>query len=70
MADDHEWFVDEILGHRWKKGTKLGDLEFEIWWSLGDTTWESYKNCRELEALNHYLEVHGIQHPAQLARRE
>jgi hypothetical protein len=36
MADDHEWFVDEILGHRWKKGTKLGDLEFEIWWSLGE----------------------------------
>ena len=36
VPEDHEWFVDELLGHRWNGG----DLEFEVHWSLGDTTWE------------------------------
>ncbi len=33
--DDAEWFVDDILGHRW---TTRGKLELHVQWSLGDTT--------------------------------
>ena len=62
--EDHEWFIDEILGHRWNSG----GLEFEVHWSLGDTTWEPLVNCKELEALDWYLELQGVERPAQLAR--
>ena len=48
ITDDHEWFVDEIIGHRWK-GKKV---EYEVRWSLGDTTWETHANCNELAALD------------------
>ena len=58
--DDQEWFVDEITGHQWKKGSKLQNLKLEVWWSLGNTTWELYESCKDLEALNRYLEVHGV----------
>ena len=57
---DHEWFVDKILGHHWEKGTRLESLKFEVCWSLGDTTWEPYKTCKDLEVLNCYLELHGV----------
>jgi hypothetical protein len=64
-SEDQEWFVNELLGHRWiGKG-----LEFEVRWSLGDTTWEPLENCKELEALDRYLELQGVKRPAQLARR-
>jgi hypothetical protein len=66
--DDQEWFVDKITGHQWHKGARLQNLKFEVHWSLGDTTWETYESCRDLEALDRYLEVHGVKRPAQLAR--
>ena len=37
-----------------------------IWWSLGDTTWDLLTSCKELEALDHYLELQGVKHLAQL----
>ena len=55
--DEQEWLVDEILTHQWK-GNKL---EFLVRWNLGDTTWEPYNECKELEALDRYLELQGIQ---------
>ncbi len=58
-----EWFVDELLGHRWRKGN-----EFEIRWSLGDTTWEPYANCKDLAALDQYIELQGVKAPQQLKR--
>ncbi|KAG6808101.1 hypothetical protein H0H92_005383 [Tricholoma furcatifolium] len=51
-ADDQEWFVDEIIGHRWNTDNQL---EFE--------------NCRELEALDRYLELQGVKHPAGLSKK-
>jgi len=66
VEDDQEWFVEDILGHRWTKDNKL---EYEIRWSLGDTTWEPHANCKELEALERYLELQGVKRPAALARR-
>lgn len=55
--DEHEWFVDEIIGHRWS-GTKK--VEYQVRWSLGDTTWETHTNCNKLAALDRYLELHGV----------
>jgi len=63
--DDSEWFVDELLGHHWDGR----QLEFQVRWSLGDTTWEPSASCKDLSALDRYLELQGVQHPAQLSRR-
>lgn len=63
--DDQEWFIDEILRHQWANGK---NLEFEAWWSLGDTTWEPINSCKDLEALDQYFELQGIQCPAQSAK--
>jgi hypothetical protein len=65
VTDDHEWFVDEIIRHRWK-GKKV---EYEVRWSLGDTTWETHANCNQLAALDRYLELHGIDNHSKLPRR-
>jgi hypothetical protein len=52
--DDQEWFVDEIIGHRWKNPRKL---EFQVRWSQGNTTWELENQCSDLEVLDCYLEL-------------
>ena len=65
-ADEQEWFVDELLGHRWIEG---GGLEYEVRWSLGDTTWEPHAECKKLEALDRYLELQGVKRPSQLPKR-
>jgi len=62
--DDQEWFVDEIIGHRWDGR----ELDLEVRWSQGDTTWEPLSNCWDLAALDRYMELQGVRHPAQLAR--
>jgi hypothetical protein len=54
--DEHEWLVNEILTHQWEKN----ELTFLVQWNLGDTTWEPYKNCKDLEALDRYLELQGL----------
>jgi hypothetical protein len=55
-AEDNEWLVDEILAHQWNRNK----LSFLIQWNLGDTTWEPYSECKDLEALDRYLELLGI----------
>ncbi|KNZ80089.1 hypothetical protein J132_07377 [Termitomyces sp. J132] len=57
--------INAVLGHYWDGK----NLEFKVHWSLRDTTWESLATCKDLAALNRYLELQGMQHPAQLARR-
>ena len=51
-----EWLVDEITGHHWD-GRKL---LFHIKWNLGDTTTEPYNSCKDLTALDRYLELQGV----------
>jgi hypothetical protein len=63
--DNQEWFVNELLGHQWTNGK---NLEFEVWWSLGDTTREPLSSCKDLETLDCYLELQGVKHPAQLPK--
>ena len=65
--DDQEWFVDEIIGHRWNDDKKL---ELEVRWSLGDTTWKPLDGVKRLEALDRYLELKGVKRPSQLPKRK
>jgi hypothetical protein len=67
LDDKHKWFVDEIIGHHRDKHDKI---ELEVRWSLGDTTWETYQNCRDLVALDKYLELHDVQRVNQLPKRK
>src|SRR6202453_3192223 len=55
-AKDNEWLVDEIIAHQWKEN----NVSFLVQWNLGDTTWELYNECKELTALDQYLELLGI----------
>ena len=57
-----EWFVDEILAHRWIDNS----LELQIKWTLGDVTWEPIDSCKKLEALDTYLELRGVNCPQDL----
>ncbi|KXN92841.1 hypothetical protein AN958_06532 [Leucoagaricus sp. SymC.cos] len=49
LDDKHEWFINKIIGHCHLDN---GQLEFEVQWSLGDTTWELAGNCTDLSALD------------------
>ncbi|KAK0479001.1 hypothetical protein EDD18DRAFT_1113975 [Armillaria luteobubalina] len=40
----------------------------QVQWSLGNTTWEPLLHCKDLAALDRYLEVMGVQYPRQLSR--
>jgi hypothetical protein len=64
--EDQEWFVDEIVGHRWV-GPKR--VEYQVRWSQGDTTWETHANCSQLAALDRYLQLHGVNDHLKLPRR-
>ena len=67
QPDEAEWHVDEILAHRWG-GTREKDLEFLVQWTLGDTTWEPFDSCKDLQALDEYLQLRGVSQPRQLPR--
>ena len=53
--DNAECLVDEITAHRWVGNT----VDFLVKWNLGDSTWEPHAHCKELEALDNYLELQG-----------
>ena len=50
---DQEWLVEEILAHKWNHN----DLELQVKWLVGDVTWELLSSCKDLEALDIYLEL-------------
>ena len=54
--DKQEWFIEEILAHKWTNS----DLELQVKWMLGDITWEPMSSCKDLEALDKYLELWGV----------
>jgi len=59
-AKEPEWFVDEILAHQWMS---QDSLEFQVKWTLGDITWEPLAKCKELWALDKYLELCRVKQP-------
>ena len=62
--DKQEWLVNEILAHKWAND----DLELQVKWTLGDVTWEPISSCKDLEALDKYLELWGVKHTCDLPR--
>ena len=54
--DEQEWFIEEILSHKWANS----DLKLQVKWTLGDVTWELISSCKDLEALDKYLELQGV----------
>ncbi|KAL1938571.1 hypothetical protein VTO73DRAFT_11594 [Trametes versicolor] len=63
--DDGEWMVDEIVGHRWKGRA----LELLVHWTLGDHTWEPLAHCEDLQALDDYLALMGVEDCRALPRK-
>ena len=61
---DQEWLVEEILAHKWTNN----NLELQVKWMLGDVTWEPLSSCKDLEALDIYLELRGAKAPRDLSR--
>jgi hypothetical protein len=66
IPEDTEWWVDEIMAHRWT-GRRI---EFNVRWSLGDSTWEPLSACNELMALDDYLRLHGVKEWDELPRKQ
>lgn len=64
LDGEQEYLVDEILAHKWV-GCRI---EFLVRFDDGDILWESYENCKDLEALDRYLELRGISDWQQLPR--
>ena len=60
---DQEWLVEEILAHNWTNN----DLELQVKWTPGDVTWEPVSSCKDLEALDAYLELRGAKAPQDLS---
>jgi hypothetical protein len=60
---EQTWWVDEILDHRWRPR-----LQFKVQWTYGDSTWEPLDRVDELEALDRYLALHGVDTPDRLRR--
>jgi hypothetical protein len=67
VTADEEWLVDEIIAHQ-RINSK--ELEFQVRWTLGDMTWEPMSACKELEALDSYLELRGMSKPHDLPHRQ
>ena len=63
--DDQEWLVEEILAHKWDKNNLL----FHVRWNMGDTTWEPLQACHELQALDNYLQLIGVNDVSHLPRK-
>ena len=63
--NEQEWLIEEITSHRWLNSK---ELELEVRWTLGDTTWEPLASFKDLEALDLYLELWGIAHPRNLPK--
>ena len=64
--EDQEWLVEEILAHKWTNN----NLELQVKWTLGDITWEPLSSCKDLEALDVYLELWGAKAPWDLLQCE
>jgi len=63
--DDQEWLVDEILAHKWDRYR----LSFQVHWNQGDTTWETLETCKDLQALDEYLQLISVEQPSDLPRK-
>ena len=53
---EREWLINSLMNHKF-----TGNLiQFDVLWETGETTWEPLMHCKELAALDCYLELHGV----------
>ena len=45
-------------------------MELQVKWMVGDVTWELLSSCKDLEALDIYLELRGAKAPQDLLQHE
>jgi hypothetical protein len=62
---EREWLVDSIVDHHLIGNT----IKFDVLWETGEVTREPLQNCKELAALERYLELHGVTHWHELHRK-
>ena len=68
MPDDREWLVEDIIGHVWE-GRGKNSIKFWIKWIASDeNTKEPLEAVEELEALDRYLDLQGVDDWAKLPR--
>jgi len=59
---EREWLVESIVDHYITGKT----VKFDVQWESGEITREPLQNCKELAALDRYLELHGVTHWREL----
>ena len=62
QGTEPEWAADKITNH----SGSGNDIIFEVLWKLGDITWISYAQIRDLNLLEPYLEALGADGIANL----
>src|SRR6202044_2763085 len=65
LGNAEEWAVLSINSHHGKGE----DAMFKLTWKSGDHAWLPYHEVSHLEALNQYLEAHGIANISKLPRK-
>jgi hypothetical protein len=53
---EREWLVDSIVNHKFTNNS----IQFNVLWDTGETTCEPLSHCKDLSALDNYLELHGV----------
>jgi len=62
---EREWQVDSIVDHTFTGNS----ITFQVLWETGETTREPLRICKELSALDKYLELHGVNTWRELPRK-
>ena len=60
------WLVDSVVNHKFTKNS----INFNILWDTGRTTCEPLAHCKDLAALDNYLELHGVTRWRDLPRTQ
>ena len=67
-TDEPEWFINEILAHRWvDRGPSPPGIPGAL--DAGRHHVGALAECKELEALDEYLELCGVQQPCNLPHK-
>jgi hypothetical protein len=53
---EREWLVNSIVDHKFTNNS----IQFDVLWDIGETTREPLSHCKDLLALDNYLELHGV----------
>jgi hypothetical protein len=65
--EELESVVRDIIAHRWE-GRNNDKLKFYLRFEDGDCEWREWSLCDDLEALDSYLELRGVQNPLDLPK--